>query len=58
MESTINENDVVSLLERIQTLESENTSLRDRNDELSVEVEELSTKLSSAIIKKYVYLKT
>lgn len=48
----MNENDVVSLLERIRTLEKENTDLRDRNDELSVEVEELSKKLSNASIKK------
>ncbi|KAK6640265.1 hypothetical protein RUM44_011951 [Polyplax serrata] len=52
MESAMNENDVVSLLERIRTLEKENTDLRDRNDELSVEVEELSKKLSNASIKK------
>lgn len=48
----MNETDVVSLLERIQTLEKENTDLRDRNDELSVEVEELTTKLLNTSLKK------
>lgn len=41
-------------MERINILESENTNLRDRNDELSTEVEELSMKLHNAYIKKYV----
>lgn len=52
MESTLNDNDVMSLLERIQGLEAENTNLRDRNDELSMEVEDLSAKLLNTSIKK------
>ncbi|EEB18770.1 blastoderm specific protein 25D, putative [Pediculus humanus corporis] len=52
MESNMSENDVMNLLERIQILEKENTCLRDRNDELSIEVEELSMKLLNASMKK------
>ena len=48
----MSENDVMNLLERIQILEKENTCLRDRNDELSIEVEELSMKLLNASMKK------
>ncbi|KAL0267595.1 UNVERIFIED_CONTAM: hypothetical protein PYX00_009823 [Menopon gallinae] len=52
MQAKVNNSEIMSLLERINVLESENTNLRDRNDELSTEVEELSTKLHNACIKK------
>lgn len=53
MEAAMNDHDVITLLERIQSLEAENTNLKDRNDELSIEVEQLSAKLSNTSIKKY-----
>lgn len=56
MEAAMNDQDVITLLERIQSLEAENTNLRDRNDELSIEVEELSAKLSNTYIKKSVVI--
>jgi hypothetical protein len=45
---------VLPLLEKLDKLQAENTGLRDRNDELTVEVEALTAKLASLKIKKYV----
>lgn len=43
---------VLPLLEKLDKLQAENTGLRDRNDELTVEVEALTAKLASLKIKK------
>jgi len=45
---------VQPLLEKLDKLQSENTGLRDRNDELTVEVEALTAKLASLKTKKYI----
>jgi dynactin complex subunit len=45
---------VLPLLENVDKLQAENTGLRDRNDELTVEVEALTAKLASLKTKKYV----
>ena len=45
---------VLPLLEKLDKLQAENTGLRDRNDELTVEVEALTTKLASLKTKKYI----
>jgi predicted nuclease with TOPRIM domain len=42
------------LLGKLRELQAENTELRDRNDELTVEVEALTAKLASLKTKKYV----
>ena len=45
---------VLPLLEKLDKLQAENTGLRDRNDELTVEVEALTAKLASLKTKKYI----
>lgn len=47
--------EISTLLEQVSSLQVENTNLRDRNDELCVEVENLSSELSALKIKKSVY---
>jgi predicted nuclease with TOPRIM domain len=42
------------LLEKLSELQAENTRLRDRNDELTVEVEALTVKLAALKTRKYV----
>lgn len=44
---------MLPLLEKLDKLQAENTGLRDRNDELTVEVEALTAKLASLKTKKY-----
>lgn len=45
---------VLPLLEKLDKLQAENTGLRDRNDELTVEVEALTAKLAALKTKKYI----
>jgi predicted nuclease with TOPRIM domain len=45
---------VLPLLEKLDNLQAENTGLRDRNDELTVEVEALTARLASLKTKKYI----
>jgi predicted nuclease with TOPRIM domain len=45
---------VLPLLEKLNELQSENTRLRDRNDELTMEVEAVTAQLASLKTKKYV----
>ena len=45
---------MLPLLEKLEKLQAENTGLRDRNDELTVEVEALTAKLASLKTKKYI----
>lgn len=45
---------MLPLLEKLDKLQAENTGLRDRNDELTVEVEALTAKLAALKTKKYV----
>lgn len=45
---------MLPLLEKLDKLQAENTGLRDRNDELTVEVEALTTQLASLKTKKYI----
>jgi hypothetical protein len=45
---------VLPLFEKLDKLQAENTGLRDRNDELTVEVEALTAKLASLKTKKYI----
>jgi len=45
---------VLPLLEKLDKLQAENTGLRDRNDELTVEVEALTANLAALKTKKYI----
>ncbi|XP_069682970.1 ninein homolog isoform X3 [Periplaneta americana] len=52
LEGSHEQEQVLPLLEKLNELQAENTGLRDRNDELTMEVEALSAKLASLKTKK------
>jgi predicted nuclease with TOPRIM domain len=54
MEGCSEKEEVLPLIEKLNELQAENTGLRDRNDELTMEVEALIAKLASLKTKKYV----
>ncbi|KAJ9587226.1 hypothetical protein L9F63_019250, partial [Diploptera punctata] len=53
LEGSHGREEMLALLERINELQSENTGLRDQNDELTMEVEVLSAKLASLKTRKH-----
>jgi predicted nuclease with TOPRIM domain len=55
MEGCHEKEQVLPLIEKLNELQAENTGLRDRNDELTMEVEALTAKLASLKTKKYVH---
>ena len=56
LEGSNDREEIVPLLERISELEAKNTELKDRNDELTMEVEVLSAKLASLKTRKYIQI--
>lgn len=54
MEGCSEKEEVLPLIEKLNELQAENTGLRDRNDELTMEVEALTAKLASLKTRKYV----
>lgn len=55
MEGCDEKEQVLPLIEKVNELQAENTGLRDRNDELTMEVEALTAKLAALKTKKYVH---
>jgi predicted nuclease with TOPRIM domain len=55
MEGCHEKEQMLPLIEKLSELQAENTGLRDRNDELMMEVEALTAQLASLKTKKYVH---